>query len=205
MIARRDDPSGRENAVFVRVSQSPQSLRGDRILVTSGTVSRLIFRKREYQHGQTDLVRYRGGWWANLYLPFPQEPINHPRVRRSICELTDLEFKFVRVEREVGPSSRFASASHFVRPPSRHLEVTKLASTGGFLREGNTTLLIGVDDDKLEIAKDVIREKCRSRTRFVTPGVPVAEQPEPFLAQPVEVPVGGAVAFVLNVEEFFKV
>lgn len=87
----------------------------------------------------------------------------------------------------------------------RHLEVTKLASTGGFLREGNTTLLIGVDDDKLEIAKDVIREKCRSRTRFVTPGVPVAEQPEPFLAQPVEVPVGGAVAFVLNVEEFFKV
>jgi uncharacterized protein YaaQ len=87
----------------------------------------------------------------------------------------------------------------------RHLEVTKLASTGGFLREGNTTLLIGVDDERLELAKEVIREKCRSRTRFVTPGVPVAEQPEPFLAQPVEVPVGGAVLFVLNVEEFVKV
>ena len=87
----------------------------------------------------------------------------------------------------------------------RHIEVTKLASTGGFLREGNTTLLVGVDDEKLEIAKGVIQDKCRSRTRFVTPGVPVAEQPEPFLAQPVEVPVGGAVAFILNVEEFFKV
>jgi uncharacterized protein YaaQ len=87
----------------------------------------------------------------------------------------------------------------------RHLEVTKLASTGGFLREGNTTLLIGVDDDKLELAKGVIQEKCRSRTRFVTPGVPVAEQPEPFLAQPVEVPVGGAVMFVLSVDEFIKV
>ena len=87
----------------------------------------------------------------------------------------------------------------------RHIEVTKLASTGGFLREGNTTLLVGVDDDRLETVKEVVREKCRSRTRFVTPGVPVAEQPEPFLAQPVEVPVGGAVAFILNVEEFFKV
>ncbi|HEX2863381.1 MAG TPA: cyclic-di-AMP receptor [Deinococcales bacterium] len=87
----------------------------------------------------------------------------------------------------------------------RHLEVTKLSSTGGFLREGNTTLLIGVDEDRLDLAREVIRERCRSRTRFVTPGIPVAEQPEPFLAQPVEVPVGGAVVFVMNVDEFFKV
>jgi uncharacterized protein YaaQ len=98
-----------------------------------------------------------------------------------------------------------ADAAGLVKELNRsQLEVTKLASTGGFLREGNTTLLIGVDDARLAAAKAIISEKCRTRTRFVTPGVPVAEQPEPFLSQPMEVPVGGAVAFVLSVEEFFK-
>ncbi|MGQ9735547.1 MAG: cyclic-di-AMP receptor [Thermaceae bacterium] len=82
---------------------------------------------------------------------------------------------------------------------------TKLASTGGFLREGNTTLLLGVEDEQLEEALEIIREKCRTRTRLITPGVPLAEAPDPFLAQPVEVQVGGAVVFVLPVESFFKI
>ena len=34
--------------------------------------------------------------------------------------------------------------------------VTKLATTGGFLRSGNTTLLVGVDDDKFDAAMKVI-------------------------------------------------
>ena len=41
--------------------------------------------------------------------------------------------------------------------------VTKLATTGGFLRAGNTTLLIGVDDAKLQGTLDIIdgrREQC---------------------------------------------
>jgi uncharacterized protein YaaQ len=88
---------------------------------------------------------------------------------------------------------------------AERIEVTKLASTGGFLREGNTTLLIGVTEENVGRVKEIIAEKCRSRKRFVTPTVPVAEQPEPMLAQPMEVPVGGAVAFVVGVEEFFKV
>ncbi|MCS7219626.1 MAG: cyclic-di-AMP receptor [Thermus sp.] len=81
----------------------------------------------------------------------------------------------------------------------RGLQSTKLASTGGFLREGNTTLLIGLE------VLDLIREKCRTRTRLVTRGLPLSEAPDPFLAQPVEVQVGGAVVFVLPVEGFFKV
>ncbi|PZA07842.1 MULTISPECIES: cyclic-di-AMP receptor [unclassified Meiothermus] len=87
----------------------------------------------------------------------------------------------------------------------RGFQSTKLASTGGFLREGSTTLLIGVEDSQVEAVKEVIREKCRTRTRLITPGVPMAEAPDPFLAQPVEVRVGGAVVFILNVEEFMKV
>lgn len=83
-------------------------------------------------------------------------------------------------------------------------QFTKLASTGGFLREGNTTLLTGVEDDQVEAIKDVIRQKCASRTRLITPGVPMAEAPDPYLAQPVEVRIGGAVVFVLEVSEFLK-
>ncbi|MEN2982491.1 MAG: cyclic-di-AMP receptor [Thermus sp.] len=87
----------------------------------------------------------------------------------------------------------------------RGLQSTKLASTGGFLREGNTTLLIGLEDDRVEEVLELIREKCRTRTRLVTRGLPLSEAPDPFLAQPVEVQVGGAVVFVLPVEGFFKV
>ncbi len=84
-------------------------------------------------------------------------------------------------------------------------QVTKLASTGGFLHEGNTTLLIGVEDGQVEAVKNLISTKCATRTRLITPGVPMAEAPDPFLAQPVEVRVGGAVVFVLEVSEFMKV
>ncbi|AEB12072.1 cyclic-di-AMP receptor [Marinithermus hydrothermalis] len=98
-----------------------------------------------------------------------------------------------------------ADAPALVKALSEHgFQSTKLASTGGFLREGNTTLLIGVEDDQVETVKAIIREKGRTRTRLITPGVPLAEAPDPFLAQPVEVRVGGAVCFVVDVEEFFK-
>lgn len=36
--------------------------------------------------------------------------------------------------------------------------VTRIASTGGFFRRGNTTLLIGTEDDKVGPALDVVRE-----------------------------------------------
>lgn len=39
----------------------------------------------------------------------------------------------------------------------RGLRVTRVASTGGFLRRGNTTLLIGVDDSRVSEAVDVLR------------------------------------------------
>jgi len=84
------------------------------------------------------------------------------------------------------------------------LTSTKLASTGGFLREGNTTLLIGVDDERLEEVKKIIRETCRTRTRLITPGMPINETIEAARGQPVEVQVGGAVIFVVEVSEFLK-
>lgn len=99
-----------------------------------------------------------------------------------------------------------ADAAGLIRALSEQaFEVTKLASTGGFLREGNTTLMIGVDEERFEQLKAIVRQRCRARTRLVTPTVPMGEQHEGVVSDPVEVPVGGAVMFVLGVQEFIKV
>lgn len=42
---------------------------------------------------------------------------------------------------------------------SADFRVTHIASTGGFLKRGNSTLFIGVEDDKVEQALDIIRNK----------------------------------------------
>lgn len=84
------------------------------------------------------------------------------------------------------------------------LDATRLASSGGFLREGNTTLMIGVPRARLEELKERIASNCRKRTRMMSPAIPLAEQSEGLAAEPVEVEVGGAVLFVLGVQEFVK-
>ena len=40
----------------------------------------------------------------------------------------------------------------------RKFRVTQIASTGGFLRKGNATLLVGVDDEQLDKAINIIKE-----------------------------------------------
>ena len=52
--------------------------------------------------------------------------------------------------------------------------VTKLATTGGFLRAGNTTLLLGVDEEKFQGAMNVIEKVCKSRKQIATSPSPVA-------------------------------
>ncbi len=81
---------------------------------------------------------------------------------------------------------------------------TVISTTGGFLREGNTTMLIGVEQNRLDQLLALIRQNCTTRTQFVNPMPPVMEPGELYLAQPVEVQVGGATVFVLDVERFEK-
>ena len=83
--------------------------------------------------------------------------------------------------------------------------VTKLATTGGFLRAGNTTLLVGVADDKLNGAMAVIEKICKSRKQIATSPSPVAGSSGMYVPYPVEVMVGGATVFVMDVEQFKKV
>ena len=82
--------------------------------------------------------------------------------------------------------------------------VTKLATTGGFLRAGNTTLLLGVDDDKFAGAMAVIEKVCKSRKQIATSPSPVAGATGVYVPYPIEVMVGGATVFVLKVEQFVK-
>lgn len=83
--------------------------------------------------------------------------------------------------------------------------VTKLATTGGFLRAGNTTLLVGVSDEKLTGAMAVIEKICKSRKQIATSPSPVAGSSGMYVPYPVEVVVGGATVFVMDVEQFKKV
>ena len=82
------------------------------------------------------------------------------------------------------------------------ISVTKMASSGGFLQQGNATLLIGVDHDKVEAAMELIRENCRERSQYMTPMPPMVEPGEFFMPYPLEVEVGGATVFVVPVDRF---
>lgn len=64
---------------------------------------------------------------------------------------------------------------------------TRLASTGGFLRRGNTTIMIGVQDEQVDTVLDFIRQEARSRSQSQDAG---------------EVQTAAATVFVLDLEEY---
>lgn len=79
---------------------------------------------------------------------------------------------------------------------------TMISTTGGFLREGNATLFVVTQDDKVDEVLSIIRENCHTRTQHVNPLPPVMEPGEMYLPTPIEVEVGGATVFVINVDRF---
>ncbi|HEY1169386.1 MAG TPA: cyclic-di-AMP receptor [Candidatus Limnocylindrales bacterium] len=82
---------------------------------------------------------------------------------------------------------------------------TWLHSSGGFLKQSNATILLGVDDAKVEEVVALVRENCHSRTQTVSPIPPIMEPGEFFMPYPLEVEVGGAVVFVLPVERLERI
>jgi uncharacterized protein YaaQ len=79
---------------------------------------------------------------------------------------------------------------------------TVIGSTGGFLREGNTTFLVGVEDAAKDSLLDVFRQTCKAREQMVNVVPPDATTVGTFVPNPIKVPVGGAIAFVIDVEQF---
>ncbi|MEJ7837619.1 MAG: cyclic-di-AMP receptor [Thermomicrobiales bacterium] len=84
----------------------------------------------------------------------------------------------------------------------RGFRATQIESAGGFLRESNSTLMIGVQDEYVDEVRQIVRDNCHSRTRFVNPLMPIIEPGEFYIPNPVEVQVGGATVFVLKVERY---
>jgi uncharacterized protein YaaQ len=82
------------------------------------------------------------------------------------------------------------------------IRATKLASTGGFLRAGNTTFMIGIEDDRIDDVFRIIKANCKVRDQLVTPVSPMGGTTDSYIPFPVEVQVGGAAVFVLPVERF---
>lgn len=81
-------------------------------------------------------------------------------------------------------------------------EATRLSSTGGFLRRGNTTFLIGVEDERVDELIELIRANSKQRKRLL--GSQNIGAPELFTSNAIEVNMGGAVVFVTNIERFEK-
>ena len=79
--------------------------------------------------------------------------------------------------------------------------VTKLSTKGGFLRVGNTTFLIGVEDEKVEDVISIIRDYSSKRVQTVPD---LSAFPGDTLAMPMEVTVGGATIFVTDIDRFEK-
>ena len=82
-------------------------------------------------------------------------------------------------------------------------QATKLASSGGFLRRGNTTLLIGVEDERKDDVLKIIKNICSPRKQMV-PMSPIMSMEDSVSPVDVMVHMGGATTFVLDVFEFHK-
>lgn len=80
------------------------------------------------------------------------------------------------------------------------IRATKLATTGGFLSEGNTTFLIGIDDNHVKQVMRIIKSESHGREEYMNPSLSMTGFD--VSSQPVKITVGGATCFVLPVEEF---
>ena len=89
----------------------------------------------------------------------------------------------------------------------RKYYVTKLATTGGFLKKGNTTLLHGIDDDQVEEVCEIIKQHSGRRQQIMyTPPAPSNSNVYNSVSSvPVNVEVGGSTIFILPVEDYRKV
>jgi uncharacterized protein YaaQ len=81
---------------------------------------------------------------------------------------------------------------------------TNIASTGGFLREGNVTFLIGVQESQVDKAIELVGRHSKTREQFVNVFPPTIEPIGTCVPSPVKVLVGGATVFVVNVDRFEK-
>ncbi|WP_294394386.1 cyclic-di-AMP receptor [uncultured Clostridium sp.] len=84
--------------------------------------------------------------------------------------------------------------------------VTKLATTGGFLKSGNTTLMVGVEEEKVKGVIDIIKDVCKKRKEILAAPTTLKGGEGAYIQQyPIHVSVGGATVFVIDIDQFIKI
>ena len=81
--------------------------------------------------------------------------------------------------------------------------VTRLSTTGGFLMVGNTTFLIGTEDDRAQHAIDILKQHCKNRKQLNASTASFGKGMS-HMSVNEEVDVGGATVFVLDVNHMEK-
>jgi uncharacterized protein YaaQ len=85
--------------------------------------------------------------------------------------------------------------------------VTKLATTGGFLKKGNSTLMIGTEDSQVDEVIKLIKDACGKRQKINcnVPAPNLGSVSSGYMMMPMSVELGGATIFVTDVERFEKI
>ncbi len=84
-------------------------------------------------------------------------------------------------------------------------ECTIIPSIGGFLQKSNSIFIIGIAEEKLQGLIAIIQEQCTSREELVSPSPAQGGSMEMLMQSPMKVNVGGAILFVLNVDQTLKI
>lgn len=87
-------------------------------------------------------------------------------------------------------------------------QVTKLASSGGFLRAGNVTLLCGVNNERVDMCLGIIESTCKAKKysyKNMTPESSSLIGNNGLAVMPSEIVFGGATVFVLDIEKSVKI
>ena len=82
------------------------------------------------------------------------------------------------------------------------LQWTVVSTTGGFLHSGNSTILIGAEDERVDEVIGLVGTHCQARTHLSNPLSGFHKPGEMDVSPPASVEVGGGIVFVVAVERF---
>ncbi len=90
---------------------------------------------------------------------------------------------------------------------ANNIRSTRIASTGGFLNGGNTTLFSGIEEERVPELLDIVKSTCSKREAYEYVYYPSTY--DHFGASGnnsfIKIEVGGAVAFLIRVEQYFRI
>lgn len=94
--------------------------------------------------------------------------------------------------------------AHFVNTSltSEGFHITKISSTGGFLMNGNSTFLLGVEEKDMDRALEIIKTHSKKREMNVPMTIP--GNANIFGTGDAYVSVGGATVFVIDIEKYIR-